>query len=44
MPADTMGEMILGFAVIIGVLLAYRVTLMIRARAALLRRHQHSVK
>jgi len=44
MPAQTMGEMILGFAVIIGVLLAYRVTLVIRTHAALKRRRRRSLE
>ncbi len=34
MPADTMNEMILGFAVILGVLIVYAVTLILRFRQA----------
>ena len=35
MPSDTMNEMILGFAVILGVLVVYTITLIIRFRKAL---------
>ena len=34
MPADTINEMILGFAVILGILLFYILTLIIRTRKA----------
>jgi membrane-bound ClpP family serine protease len=34
MPADTLNEMILGFAVILGILLTYVVILIIRAKKA----------
>lgn len=34
MPSDTMNEMILGFAVILGVLLVYTLTLIIRTKKA----------
>lgn len=41
MPADTMNEMILGFAVIVGVLILYAVTLMLRTRQAKNKQRTH---
>lgn len=41
MPANTMSEMILGFGVILGVLLAYVLSLIIRTRKA---RAQKTIK
>jgi hypothetical protein len=38
MPANTLNDMILGYAVILGILLIYILTLIIRIRKA---RHQH---
>ena len=44
MPADTLNEMILGFAVIFGVLISYAVSLMIRTRQAKGKHHTQQDK
>jgi hypothetical protein len=40
MPAETLNEMILGFAVILGVLVMYIITLILRTRGARIRCQQ----
>jgi hypothetical protein len=44
MPANTLNDMILGYVVIVGILLIYILTLIIRTRHAKARRENHAQK